>query len=337
MLCVTLYFISSILIVNYNKGLAPYNFVLILVLYLGSAAAWYYEGTRLKTMPPYFIMQFCAFMAYAAVRRQIELAHPYFWKYEYDVWVTLGMSSIVSGLLQLRLFKAREIRIPLTFLLCALPVLALAWTLSHHLGTNTLLLLVGLYSVIFVFMGRDDRESPYHIVAVSGFVAFLLILFWSKFEVRVIHAYVIPVGIGILVLLQMFHERISQQVRNQVRFITLMAMLGSSGYYVLIGSDINIIYVMIFGVLGLFAMILGSILKIRLYLLLGFTGLIVDVCVIFYKLVAKMQRNTQMTIIGSLVLIAGVAIVAGAIFYKTHRERIMDFVNDIRGKLKSWE
>ena len=126
-------------------------------------------------------------------------------------------------------------------------------------------------------------------------------------------------------------------MRNQVRFITLMTMLGSSGYYVLIGSDINIIYVMIFGVLGLFAMILGSVLKIRLYLLLGFTGLIVDVCVIFYKLVAKMQRNTQMTIIGSLVLIAGVAIVAGAIFYKTHREKIMDFVNDIRGKLKSWE
>ena len=337
MLCVTLYLILTIMLANYSKGLNPYNFILILVLYLGSAAAWYSEGVRLKKMLPYFIMQFCIFAAYVVVRRQIELTLPDFWQHEYDIWATLLISSIVSGLLQIKLFTVREIRIPLTFTLCVMPVLALIWTLSHDLGTNTLLLLVGLYSVIFVFMGKDDRESPYHIVAVSGFVAFLLILFWNKLEVRVIHAYVIPVGIGILVLLQMFHERIKPQVRNQVRFVTLMAMLGSAGYYVLIGSDINIIYVMIFGILGLFAMILGSILKIRLYLLLGFTALIVDVCVIFCKLVIKMQRNTQMTIIGSLVLIFGVAIVAGAIFYKTHREKIMDFIDDLRNKLRSWE
>jgi hypothetical protein len=337
MLCITLFLILAITLANYLKGLEAYSVVLILVLYLSSTVVWYIEGARLKKMLPYFIMQFCVFLAYVVLRRQIELALPDFWRHEYDIWATLIISSIVSGLLQLKLFNTREIRIPLTFTLCAMPILALVWTLSHHLGTNTLLQLVGLYSMIFVFMGKDDKESPYHIVAVSGFVAFLLILFWNKLEVRVIHAYIIPVGIGVLVLLQMFSERIKPQVRNQVRFITLMAMLGSSGYYVLIGSDINIIYVMIFGILGLFAMILGSILKIRLYLLLGFTGLIVDICVIFCKLVIKMQRNTQMTIVGSLVLVFGVAIVAGAIFYKTHREKIMEFIDNIRNKLQSWE
>lgn len=84
-------------------------------------------------------------------------------------------------------------------------------------------------------------------------------------------------------------------------------------------------------------MILGSIFKIRLYLLLGFTGLIVDVGAIFCKLVIKMQRNTQMTIIGSLVLIVGIAIVSGAIFYKTHHDKIMAFLDDIRKKLQAWE
>ena len=337
MLWVTLSLVFAVTLENYRNGLEPHNFVLIIVLYLSSAVIWYFEGVRLKRMLPYFIMQFCVFATYVVVRRHIVLALPDFWRYEYDIWATLVISSIVSGLLQIRLFKVRETRIPLTFTLCAMPVLALVWTLSHHLGTNTLLLLVGLYSVIFVFMGKDDRESPYHIVAVSGFVAFMIILFWSKFEVKVIHAYVIPIGIGILVLLQMFREKIKPLVRNQVRFAVLMAMLGSSGYYVLIGSDINIIYVAVFGILGLFAMILGSILKIRLYLLLGFTGLIVDVGVIFFKLVVKMQRNTQMTIVGSLVLIVGIAIVSGAIFYKTHHDKIMAFVDDIRKKLQAWE
>jgi hypothetical protein len=337
MLCVTLFLIVVITLANYLKGLGPYGFELILCLYLSSVVAWYVEGARLKKMLPYFIMQFCVFGAYVVVRRQVELSLPGFWRHEYDIWATLIISSIVSGLLQIRLFKSRETRIPLTFTLCAMPLLALMWTLSHHLGTNTLLLVIGLYSVIFVFMGKDDRESPYHIIAVSGFVAFLLILFWSKLEVKVIHAYVIPVGIGILVLLQLFRERITPLVRNQVRLITLLSMLGSAGYYVLAGSDINIIYVMVFGVIGFFAMILGSLLKIRLYLLLGFTGLIVNVCVVFCKLVIKMQRNTQMTIIGSLVLVAGIAIVTGAILYKTHRQKIMVFVNDIRRKLQAWE
>ena len=337
MLIVTLLVISAATLATYRHGLHAHNFVVILILYLGSTVVWYSEGVRLKKMPPYFIMQLCAFGAYAVIRRQIVLASPGFWRHEYDIWATLIISAIVSGLLQIGNFKAREIRVPLTVTLCAMPVLALIWCLSHHLGTNTLLLIVGLYSVIFVFMGKDDRESPYHVVAVSGFVAFLLILFWSKLELRVVHAYIIPVGIGMLVLLQMFHERIKPQVRNQVRFVTLMAMLGSAGYYVLIGRDINIVYAMIFGVLGLFAMILGSFFKIRLYLLLGFTGLIVDVCVIFCKLVMQMQRNTQMTIIGSLVLIGGVTIVAGAIFYKTHREKIMDYIESIRNKIKNWD
>jgi hypothetical protein len=337
MLWVTLLLTLSVAIINYRRGLEPHNFALIIALYLSSALVWYSEGVRLKKMFPYFIMQFCVFLTYVVVRRQIILALPNFWTHEYDIWATLVISSIVSGLLQIKLFKAREIRIPLTFTLCSMPVLALIWTLSHNLGTNTLLLLIGLYSVIFVFMGRDNRESPYHIAAVSGFAAFLVILFWNKLEVKVIHAYVIPVGTGILILLQMFRERIKPLVRNQVRLVTLLAMLGSAGYYVLIGNDINIIYVIVFGILGLFAMILGSLLRIRLYLLLGFTGLIVNVCVVFCKLVIKMQRNTQMTVIGSLVLVAGVLIVSGAIFYKTHREKIMEFINRIRNKLHTWE
>jgi hypothetical protein len=186
-------------------------------------------------------------------------------------------------------------------------------------------------------MGKDDKESPYHIAAVSGFVAFLLILFWNKFEVKALHAYIIPVGIGILVLLQLFKERIAPHVRNHIRFVTLLAMLGSAGFYALKGAEINIIYIMIFGLLALLAMLLGGALKIRLYLLLGFTGLVVDVSVIFCKLVIKMQRSAQMTIIGTLVLLAGVAVVSGAIFYKTHQDKITDFIEKMRNKLNSWE
>jgi hypothetical protein len=162
-------------------------------------------------------------------------------------------------------------------------------------------------------------------------------LLWTKLELRAVHVFVIPAGTGVLVLLQLFKDRIRPDIRNHLRLVTLLAMLGSSGYYALMGININVYYILTLGILSLLVMLTGSFLRIRLYLAIGFCGLIVDVCVVFVKLIIKMQRNTQMTIIGSLVLIGGIAIVAGAILYKTHQGKFTQFLNKMREKLNCWE
>jgi len=74
--------------------------------------------------------------------------------------------------------------------------------------------------------------------------------------------------------------------------------------------------------LGLASMVLGSILRVRLYLVLGCTGILVDLASIVYKIVIQLQRTYQMTIIGSLLLVLGLSVVAGSVYYKTHREEI---------------
>jgi hypothetical protein len=199
------------------------------------------------------------------------------------------------------------------------------------------LLVVGMHSVLFAYLGRDDRESPYNIVALAGFVAFILITFYSKLHLRAVHAYVIPTGLGILLLQELFRDRIKPDAKNWIRLVTLMAMLGSSAYYALVDPSHEIVFNMTMIILCLISMAFGSVLRIRLYLAMGFAGLMVDLISILYKVLVHMERSARMTVIGSLVLGIGAALVFGAIYYKTNKDSLDAWLDEWRGKLAQWQ
>jgi len=50
-----------------------------------------------------------------------------------------------------------------------------------------------------VLPAKRLADLGFTLVATAGFVAFVLMVFWSKLELRVLHAYLIPVGLGVLV------------------------------------------------------------------------------------------------------------------------------------------
>ena len=89
--------------------------------------------------------------------------------------------------------------------------------------------------------------------------------------------------------------------------------------------------------LCLFAMGLGSVLRIRLYLALGLGGLLVDLVSLLWKALVLMERGVRMTVIGSLVLVLGAILVFGAIYYKTHKARFEAWHSKWRLKLGQWE
>jgi hypothetical protein len=221
--------------------------------------------------------------------------------------------------------------------LAVLPVAALSWTLVHHLGVDVALLVVGLHSLMFAYMGKDRADSPYNLVATAGFVAFVLMVFWSKLELRVLHAYVIPVGLGVLALLQMFGRELPADTRNRIRLVTLLAMLGSAGYYALVDDRYPVAFNLTLLLLCLAAMALGSVLRVRLYLVLGFAGVLVDLASILVKVLVRMERGERMTSVGLLVLLIGAALVGGAVYYKTHRDEIDRRLAAWRGRLGAWE
>jgi len=109
-----------------------------------------------------------------------------------------------------------------------LPAVALIWVLVHHLGRKQALLVVGLHSVLFCVFGQGRPRVPLQ-YGRAGWIrgvhtGHLLLQVASA----AVHAYIIPTGLGILVLQELFRHRIKPDAKNWIRLVTLMAMLGSS-------------------------------------------------------------------------------------------------------------
>ena len=310
---------------------------MVLTLYAAMAVSWYRQGRTRRNMLCYILLQLSIVGFFAVGRRQLMLTTD-FWTPQYDVWASLIVSALLTGFKQYFDVSPREVRIPLLGTLFGLPVVALVWVLWNNLGTDVAMLVVGLHSLMFAYLGKDDRESAYNFVATLGFVAFVLMLFSARLQFRVIHAYTIPVGLGVLTILHLLHDHVIPETRNRVRLVTLLVMIGSVGYYALLDPRYPVTFHATMIVVCLAAMALGSLLQVRLYVVCGFAGLFVDLASIVYRVVAGIdERGTQMTVIGSLVLIAGISLVLGAIYYKTHRDDINRRMDRLTGTFGSWE
>jgi hypothetical protein len=309
----------------------------VLVLYAAMTYLWFQEGRLRQNMASYILLQLSVLGFFAVIRRQLMLTTD-FWTPQYDVWASLVVSGMLTGVKQQFDTCPKEQRIPLLGTLLTLPVVALIWVMWNDLGTDVAMLVVGLHSLMFSFMGKDQRESPYNLVATCGFVAFVVMLFWSKLELRVLHAFTVPVGIGVLAMLHLLRDRVNLETRNRVRLVTLLVMIGSVGYYALLDTRYPIAFHVTMLAICLAAMGFGSLLRIRLYLLIGFAGLMVDLASIMYRVIAGIEeRGTQMTIIGSLVLLAGVGLVLGAILFKTHRDEINSRIDQWKQTMGGWQ
>jgi hypothetical protein len=321
---------------HYGAAFSGREITLLMLLEAALAVAWFYEGKRRQSMVAYYLMQISVVACFAAIRRHLMLTTN-IWTYEYDVWASLAFSLVLAGAKQVFDLQPRSLRVPLLTTMFALPAMALVWVIIHGLGVNMALLVVGLHSVLFAYLGRESRESPYNILALSGFVAFILMIFYSKLHLRAVHAYIIPVGLGVLVLQEIFRDRIKPGALNSIRLVTLMAMLGSSGYYALVDPRYPVTFNLTMILLCLLGMGLGSFLRIRVYLAMSFAGLMVDLISILYKVLVQMERSARMTIIGSLVLVIGAILVFGAIYYKTNKAKFDAWVENWRQRLAQWQ
>ena len=322
--------------VHYVEPFDRPSLAVFLALYAGFAVAWFFEGRLRRSSLAYLLAEASVVLGFVLARRQLMLTTD-FWSYEYDVWVSLAVSFLLAGVKQAFDDGPREMKLPVAWSILVLPVFAILWTLIHHLGSDVALVVVGLHSLMFAYLGRERRDSPYNLAALIGFVSFVLIVFWSKLELRTLQAYVIPVGLGVLVLLQLFGRDMPAESKNRIRLVTLLSMLGSAAYYALLDDRYPAAFNLTMLVLCLAAMGLGSFLRVRLFLVLGFAGVVVDLFSLAVKVVGHMHRGERMTSIGIFVLLIGAALVAGAVYQKAHREEMEAWLESWRGRLAEWE
>ncbi|HPG30767.1 MAG TPA: hypothetical protein PLQ81_08290, partial [bacterium] len=289
-------------------------------LWLGLSVFWFLKGGNSENYFPYLSAQLCAACFFAFVRRQLTLTYD-FWKIEYDVWASLAVSFIIAGVKQLIYRQKRNMRFSFILTLFVMPVFAVIWTMFHRLGVNMTLLVIGLNSMIFCYYGKDEKDSLYNIAAVIGFVVFCMLLLWTKLEIRYLHSFVIPVSSGILALSQIFKKSLARETLAAVRFTGIASIIGCSGYYALIDSSHTAVFNLAMIAACLLIMFAGSFFKIKLYIMTGFSGLIIDAVSIFYKLIIKFDRTYKMTAMGIALLLIGASLVIGAAYYKTNKIR----------------
>ena len=327
---------SATFVLHYDSPYDTKSIYLLCAIFAVSAVGFRLDGVERRAMTPYFLMQLAALGFFAVIRRQLMLTTD-FWTQEYDVWAACATSVLFAGAKEMFDLRPRETRIPVNTAIFALPVVALIWTVVHGLGTNVALVVVGLNSLVFAFLGKDDRESPYNLVAVFGFVGFVILTFWSKLQLRSIQAYTVPVALGMLVLVQLFRARMSSQLVARIRTIAVVAIVGTSASEALFDPRYRIGFHVSLLVLSVATMLGGSFLRVRVYLLAGAAGVLVGLASIVYRGLAGLERAAQMSAIGALVLVIGTALVAGATYYKTHRDTAHATLDRWRRRLGEWD
>ncbi len=301
-----------------------------------AGAAWFREGQLRDGVLPYALSLLGVAGAWILLRRLLFL-HFSFWTYEYDVWLSLGASIAFSAAKRLLAHERPGLGRTITGVVWLLPVLQAAWLLTNHLGADLSLLVIGVQAMLFAWHGGGRRDSAYNGIAMLGFVGFVCLLFWAKLDLRCVQAYTIPCGLGVLGLVFLFGAHLPPALRNTVRLVTVLTMLGSCGYYALLDASYPVGFHLTMLLLCLGVMALGPLLRVQLYLYLGFAGFATDLVALVAKQFRALDRSLQMMGVGALLLLLGVAVVGGAILYKTHREAILARLGRVRARLGAWE
>ncbi|MCB9892134.1 MAG: hypothetical protein H6833_10840 [Planctomycetes bacterium] len=248
--------------------------------------------------------------------------HPEHWSPEHDVWALLVLSTLVSGCDAL--WRVRGPRFERALWPTTLGLPAFTWWLvvTRTLGVDLLLVALGVQAVLWSWLGKHEARSPYRVAATFGFAAFVMVTFWAKLEWRVLHAYAIPVGLALLVLLHTLRDHVPRATTNVLRAAIHLAMLGTTAWSALIDPRYPIAFHVTLLLASLASMAGGAFVRVRLYLVLGFTGVVVALASTAYRVLSSLDQGPRLTAIGFLVLLLGVLLVLGTVYSKTHRERV---------------
>lgn len=301
-----------------------------------SCAAWFREGLVRDGAAPYSLCLLSLAEAWVLLRRLL-FQHFTFWTYEYDIWLSLGVSLAFSAAKRLVVHSQPGLARTITGTVWLLPALQCLWLLSHRMSADLTLLVIGIQAMLFAWHGGGRRDSPYNAVSMLGFVGFVCLLFWAKIDLRCVQAYTIPCGLGVLGLVWLFGSHLQPALRTAVRLFAVLGMLGSCGYYALADNSYPVGFHLTMLVLCLAVMALGPLLRVQLYLYLGFAGFATDLTALVVKQFQSLDRSVQMMGVGALLLLLGIAVVGGAILFKTRRDALLSAAARIRGKLTNWD
>jgi hypothetical protein len=215
-----------------------------------------------------------------------------------------------------------------------LPLVAVAWGtvqhLSHHAATglnaDTVTLL--LPAAFYFWRGLEEHSRKLMLLSV-GLFNLTLALLWHDLQWHDPQLYMMPIGLSILVLVEMLSEEIPQSYHSPLRYVGALCILVSPTFDIVQGSWLHIATLMVASVI---VAMLGIGLRIRPFLYSGAAFLLAD-------LVTMVVRGAMLD--RSLLWIVGIALgtcvlLLGAYFEK-RREHLLQRLRVLSSHLDEWK
>ncbi len=258
------------------------------------------------------------------------------WTVDWDLTVGLLAAFAITAARPLLKHQDKSIRTPIRFTLFGLPVMTIMYALDYDVGFDTLSRVILIYSVIFLWQAYSEKNRLVLAYAFVGMNSFLILLFFQN-ELQSLQAYLTPVCISILLLVQIFRDITSRTTANLVRGVTLFILLGMALFEAIVKHSTSPTAHLILISLSILTVVTAIFLRIRIFAASGIFCFIIDIIAIIYTVLSQQNVDTLKVILGIAFTVVGILILGASLLYIQHKTRIRAAIQKATATFYSWE
>ena len=258
------------------------------------------------------------------------------WTVNWDIGVSLFATVAIIAARPLLRQEDAALRAPVRFTLFALPIFTVAYIFDSGVTFDTLSRLVLMYSVIFLWQAYSEKDRFVLAYAFVGINSYLLLLL-THHDIRSLQAYVTPICVSILILVQVFRDITSRETANFVRGVTLLALFGSALFEAIARNYHDPLPHFIVIGLSIAALLVSIWQHIRIFAAAGLACFLIDLIAIVYIVLSRQDTETMKVMLGVGFTLIGGLILSGYILYRKNKERIEDITAQFKDTFAAWE
>jgi hypothetical protein len=185
-----------------------------------------------------------------------------------------------------------------------------------------------LAAAFYFWRGIEGNRKELHVLA-AFILNIALALLWRELEWTDPQFFMVPIGISVLVLIELLKAEIPERFHNPLRYVGALVILVSPTFHIVGGSWIYLLSLMVLSV----AVALVAIgLRVRALLYMGSAFLLADLTAMLVR--GYFQSSNVLWIAG---LVLGAGIIALGAYCERHRELLQSRMHLLASTLKTWE
>ena len=258
------------------------------------------------------------------------------WNVHWDLLMSLVVAFTITAMRPFLQRQDKSIRLPIRFTLFGLPMITILYAFDFQVGFAWLSRVILIYSVLFIWQAYNEKDRFVLAYAFFGINSYLIMVLLHN-QIHSAQAYVTPVCISILILVQVFRDISSTTTANFVRGFTLFVLLGMSLFDALVQNATSPAAHFIVIGLSILSILAAIVLRIRIFASAGFFSFLLDLIAVIYIVLSRQDAETLKVILGLGFTFGGGLILSAYILYRKNKAEIEALIASVRERVNSWE